>query len=864
MPHEQETVSQALTRLAATPQLLVACDYDGTLAPIVDDPAHALPVRESIVALRVLAETPNTHVAVISGRALADLSALSGLGDAVHLVGSHGSEFDADFTQNLTREQARNRDALVDRLGAIAAGHPGTMLEAKPASVAFHYRNAADPVRDSAVAAVEAELARCDGVFIKRGKMVLEASVVETDKGTALQVLRQRLSPGAVLFIGDDITDEDAFATLRGPDVAIKVGPGDSAARLRVDDPPAVARLLAQIADARQAWLNAATAVPIEEHALLSDQRTLALVTPDARITWMCAPRIDSSALFAELLGGPGAGYFAVARADGRPPVGQAYQPGTLILDTDFGSFTATDALDCGGGRTMHRAGRSDLLRVLRGTGRARIAFAPRLDFGRISTMLRLHDDGVEILDSPEPIALRSPGIAWRLEREGDHETAVAEVDLADYPDGLVLALRLGSSSLRAAANPPEDPLAETHAYWSDWVRRLRPPQGYRDAVVRSALTLRALVQGPTGAIAAAATTSLPESIGGVRNWDYRYCWPRDAAIAAVALAKPGSLSEGMHLLDWMLVVIERAMSPEHLNPLYTVYGEQLSTEGEISELAGYAGSRPVRIGNAAARQVQLDVFGQVVDLVHELALRDAPLTPGHWRVVEAMAAAVVARWSEPDHGIWELRSYRRNHTHSRLMCWATLDRAIRASALLHGREPPAWVELRATIAHEILERGFDPNINTFTVAYGQPDIDAATLNVGLAGLLAPDDPRYLSTIEAVERELLEGGGVYRYLFDDGLPGAEGTFHLCTCWLVLSLIQVGRRDDARTLFETLLARAGRTGLLPEEYDTRAGRSLGNHPQAYSHAGVIECALALEHAQSPETPHPRTPPPPAAH
>ncbi len=299
-----------------------------------------------------------------------------------------------------------------------------------------------------------------------------------------------------------------------------------------------------------------------------------------------------------------------------------------------------------------------------------------------------------------------------------------------------------------------------------------------------------------------------------------------------------------MHLLDWTMSVLDHTATPDRLQPLYGVTGERIVTEGEIGELSGYAGSRPVRVGNAAARQVQLDVFGPIAELLHELAIRDAPLTPEHWRIVEAMVGAVSARWEEPDHGIWELRARPRHHVHSRVMCWLTVDRGIRIAELLHGSTPEIWTQLRDAIAADVLEHGWDDRSEAFASAYGSDELDAASLWVGLGGLVDAGDPRFARTIEAIERELLEDGGVYRYLFEDGLPGREGTFHLCTCWLVQSLALVGRRADARALFDTLLGRASPLGLFSEEYDVRDGIALGNHPQAYSHAGVIECALAL--------------------
>jgi trehalose 6-phosphate phosphatase len=329
-----------------------------------------------------------------------------------------------------------------------------------------------------------------------------------------------------------------------------------------------------------------------------------------------------------------------------------------------------------------------------------------------------------------------------------------------------------------------------------------------------------------------------------VRNWDYRYCWLRDAAMTATALVKLGSFTEAMGFLDWMLGVIDRAAAPERLMPLYTVSGGGVGAEAEITELAGYGGSRPVRVGNAARGQVQLDVFGPIAELVWQLLLAEAPLSSEHWRLVDATVRAVEARWHEPDHGIWEIRKPRRHHVHSKVMCWLTVDRGVRISERFLDRRRPAWEELRDRIAADILANGFDDEANTFTAAYGGRDLDAAALWVGLAGLVECTDPRFLGTIAAIERELRDGPTVYRYLADDGLPGREGGFFICGSWLVDALHRAGRVDEAELLFESMIELAGPEGLLPEQYHPASGRTLGNHPQAYSHIGIIENAITL--------------------
>jgi trehalose 6-phosphate phosphatase len=332
--------------------------------------------------------------------------------------------------------------------------------------------------------------------------------------------------------------------------------------------------------------------------------------------------------------------------------------------------------------------------------------------------------------------------------------------------------------------------------------------------------------------------------VGGVRNWDYRFCWLRDAALTAASLVRLGSFGEAMRFLDWMLELVEEHGSSRFLSPVYTLSGDPLPSEAEITDLPGYRGSRPVRVGNAASGQIQLDVFGPVVDLVHLIMVRDAPITAEHWRLVKTMVARVEERWDTPDHGIWELRGQRRHHVHSKVMCWVTVDRACRIAREYLGRPQPEWARLRDVIAEDVRTHGWNEERGAYTAAYGISDLDASVLEIGLRGLVPGDDPRFQATVEAVEAELRKGPTVYRYRFDDGLPGFEGGLHICTSWLIQSLVLIGERERAADLFEEMLALAGPTGLLSEEYGPRTRRALGNHPQAYSHLGVIDAALCL--------------------
>ncbi len=830
-----------IRQLARVPSLLVACDYDGTLAPLVSDPTQASANRDSSSALRVLAEQANTHVSVISGRSLRDLATLSRFPEEIRLVGSHGSEFDLGFASQLDDETLARRQQVTMAVQELGRRHHA-LVEEKPTGVTFHLRDMDDATKAAAREDLVRGPASWEGIHTRNGHDIVEMSVIETNKGWAIETIRSQVGASAVIFFGDDTTDEDGFRTLTGPDIGVKVGDGQTAASFRVRDTDTVAQLLALLAELRGEWLRGSGLVPIEQHSMLSDLRTVAIIAPSARITWMCAPRVDSAAIFAELLGGPSAGYFAVAPAGRSGAARQRYRDGSMVLETTFDDFTVTDYLDTSSGRTRRLAGRSDLIRVLEGTGTATVEFAPRLDFGRVPTRLELRDEGVVVLGTSDLMVLRAPGVQWEVVPDGVHELARGTVSLDNGP--VELEFRSGTGTLRADSRPEADRRSDSERYWRNWFDKLQLPALENDLIGRSALVLKGLCHGPTGAIVAAATTSLPEHLGGVRNWDYRYCWLRDAAFTASALVRLGSHAEAMAYLDWVLSILESRPDPERLAPLYNVTGRHLPPEATISELAGYGGSRPVRVGNAADAQVQLDVFGPVADLVHLLLERGEALSAEHWRLVESLVLAVSRRWTEPDHGIWEIRKPPRHHLYSKVMCWVTVDRAVDIARQFLDREPAAWVGLRDTIAADILDNGWNAERGAYTAAYNEDELDASVLAIGLWGLVEPDDPRFVATVEAVERELRHGPTVYRYLEEDGLPGREGGFNLMTSWLIDSLWMIGREKDARTLFESLCELAGKTGIMAEEFDPETGRALGNVPQAYSHLGVINNALRL--------------------
>ncbi len=386
---------------------------------------------------------------------------------------------------------------------------------------------------------------------------------------------------------------------------------------------------------------------------------------------------------------------------------------------------------------------------------------------------------------------------------------------------------------------------ARATGYWNNWVQTLTLPRLRRDEVVRSAITLRALCHAPTGGVLAAATSSLPEGIGGIRNWDYRYCWLRDGSMTVRTLLELGSNAEAEGFLQWLARILADASGPEQLHPLYAVDGSVLSTEAVLEHLPGYAGSRPVRVGNAAEHQVQLDVFGPVMELIQTLTATEGELSDLNWDLTCQMVTAVERRWREPDHGIWEARREPKQNVYTKVMCWVTVDRAIQVAERFGYQMPGAWRQLREQIAEDVLENGWNAKVGAYTVAYGEDDLDSAALFVGLSGLLTPDDPRFIATVDAIERELRVGPTVFRYRYDDGLPGLEGGFHICTTWLIEAFILVGRYDDARDLFDRLTDLMGPTGLFSEEYDPASEVHLGNHPQAYSHLGYIRVARMLD-------------------
>ncbi len=765
-------VRRRVSALARTSRLLVACDYDGALAPI--DSADRRPLPQAVRALRELADLPGTVCTVISSRPLRDLATLSRLPSEVRLVGAHGTEFDTDPT--------------------------------------------IDPADTHSAPDAPA-----------------------TDKAAALEILREQVEATAILYIGGGDGEEPVFMGLTGADAGVRVGDDPTVAAHKVDDTPMAAALLASLAIERRSWIFGERPTPIERMSMLSNQTSVGLVGPDARLLWFCHPEPDSNALFAEVLGGRQAGVFAIAPTHGGRPLGQRYLHDTMTVRTRWSRLEVTDYL-------AHDTtpGRTDLVRAISGVTPAAVEFAPRPDFGRTSVRITPVEGGLRVEGADFPMVLRSPGVEWEIDHDGVDDIARAVVHpRSDQP--VVLEMRCGTDSLEPEPLTEPNRQDRSGEHWSSWLNTLTLPETARKLAARSALTLRGLCT-PTGGVMAAATTSLPEEIGGVRNWDYRYCWLRDGAMTVQALVSLGSTSEAELFLDWVHRVVDSLPGPEMLRPLYSLRGTDLGPEEVVDNLSGYAGSRPVRVGNLADHQVQLDVFGPVVELITHLSDARGHLVDRDWELVRSMAEAVTRRWHEPDHGIWEERDEPRHRVYSKVMCWLTLDRAL-SLAGRYGRDTdPAWEPLRTEISTQVLDKGWNETAQAFTTAYDGLDLDAASLHIGLAGLIDPADERFQSTVTAVEAELRSGPTVYRYHRDDGLPGGEGGFHLCTTWLIEAYLLTGRRAEAEELFKHFVDSAGPTGLIPEEFDPLTERALGNHPQAYSHLGLIRCAQLLDQHQ----------------
>jgi GH15 family glucan-1,4-alpha-glucosidase len=586
----------------------------------------------------------------------------------------------------------------------------------------------------------------------------------------------------------------------------------------------------------------------LEDYALIGDCETAALVSRGGSIDWLCWPRFDSAACFAALLGTPDHGHWLIEPVAPGPRISRKYRRNTLILETQFetaeGSATLVDFMP-------PRGSNSDIVRLVRGD-RGRVRFHTelvlRFDYGRtVPWVNRLSDGTYRAIAGPDMVVVDTP-----VPLHGKDLTTIGEFEVADG-DTVPFVLTHGSSYFP----PPDriDPfqsIETTEAFWIEWTARSESDGTWSDAVTRSLITLKALTYAPTGGLVAAPTTSLPERLGGSRNWDYRYCWVRDATLTLLALMNAGYYDEAKAWREWLLRAA--AGAPSQLQIMYGIAGERRLTEFEIPWLSGYEGSRPVRIGNSAHSQLQLDIFGEVMDALHQGRRGGLDGRGAEWAFQVAVLEHLESIWHCPDEGIWEVRGEPRHFTYSKVMAWVALDRGIKAVEE-YGLDGPVdrWRRVREAIHHEVCTQGFNAELNSFVQSHGSRELDASLLLLPTTGFLPAADPRIRGTIEAVERHLLVDGFVLRYnteTTDDGLPAGEGAFLACSFWLVDAYVLLGRLDDARKMFERLLSLRNDLGLLAEEYDTSARRLVGNFPQAFSHIALVTTAHNLARATKP--------------
>ncbi|MEU7914225.1 glycoside hydrolase family 15 protein [Microbispora bryophytorum] len=581
----------------------------------------------------------------------------------------------------------------------------------------------------------------------------------------------------------------------------------------------------------------------IEDYALVGDMQSAALVGRDGSIDWLCLPRFDSPSCFTRLLGAEHNGFWRLAAAGHEQATRRAYVEDTLILETVWETPTgAVKVIDF----MPPRHANPDLVRIvegLSGTVEMTTEIRIRFDYGRIVPWVRRANGHLHAIGGPDSVWIHSPVPL----QGGDYRHEATFTVTAGQRLPFVFTWHPSHQPQPERIDPLEQ-LAETRLLWEEWVSRCGHRGRWRDAVVRSLITLKALTYSPTGGIVAAPTTSLPEHLGGVRNWDYRYCWLRDASMTLDALTGAGYVEEADAWRSWLLRAI--AGRPEDVQVLYGVAGERRLPEMTLDWLSGYENSTPVRIGNGAATQLQLDIYGEFVDALYQARKQGMPPDDHAWALVTKIMEFFEHNWDQPDEGLWEVRGPRRHFVHSKVMAWVAADRMVRVIEEL-GRKGDVerWRALRDRIHAEVCDKGYDPQRNTFTQSYGSRELDAALLQIPIVGFLPPDDPRVIGTVEAIERELMTDGFVLRYPLAednpvDGLPGGEGAFLACSFWLAEARAMIGRHDDAVELFERLIALTNDVGLLAEEYDPQTGRQLGNFPQAFSHIHLIRTARAL--------------------
>jgi GH15 family glucan-1,4-alpha-glucosidase len=586
----------------------------------------------------------------------------------------------------------------------------------------------------------------------------------------------------------------------------------------------------------------------IEGYALIGDCAAAALVGRDGSIDWLCWPRFDSDACFAALLGSDEHGCWRIAPVDPGARVSRRYRPNTLVLETRFecgdGAATLIDFMPVHGSYPS-------VIRVVVGE-RGRIEMSTelvlRFGFGAVVPWVtRLEDGTHRAIAGPDMVVLRTP-----VKLVGENLRTIGKFEVAA---GETVPFVLTYAPSHVAPPRPVDPqaaLAATEGYWREWSKKCRPSGHCTDAAVRSLITLKACTYAPTGGIVAAPTASLPEHLGGVRNWDYRFCWLRDATLILLALMNAGYSDEANAWREWLLRAV--AGSPEQVQIMYGIAGERRLTELELPWLPGYENSKPVRIGNAAYGQLQLDVFGEVMDALHQARRSGLAASESGWALQRAFLSHLERIWSEPDEGIWEVRGAPRHFTYSKVMAWVAFDRAIRSAEEFQLDGPvDRWRDVCETIHADVCRRGFDRELGSFVQSYGAKQLDASLLLLPQVGFLPPDDPRIRGTVRAIEQRLMVDGFVMRYdsaETSDGLPPGEGAFLACSFWLVDAYILQNRLAEARRLFDRLLELRNDVGLLSEEFDPRSGRLVGNFPQAFTHVALINSAFNLTRVEKP--------------
>jgi GH15 family glucan-1,4-alpha-glucosidase len=582
----------------------------------------------------------------------------------------------------------------------------------------------------------------------------------------------------------------------------------------------------------------------IEDYGLIGDLQTAALVSRQGSIDWLCLPRFDSGAVFASLLGESENGRWVLEPEGEFRAEKRAYRADTLVLETeletDEGAVRLVDFMP-------PRATKPDVVRIVEGVrGRVemRMELALRFDYGSVVPWVRNLDGALVAIAGPDGVSVHTP-----VELEGRDLRTYASFTVAEG-DRVPFTLTWFPSNERVPdAIDPFAALDDTVIFWEEWASRCTHTGRWDEALRRSLLTLKALTFAPTGGIVAAPTTSLPEALGGVRNWDYRYCWLRDATLTLLAFVRAGYVEEAGAWRDWLLRAI--AGSPDDLQIMYGVAGERRLAEFELQWLDGYEGSRPVRIGNGAAHQLQLDVYGEVVDALYQARKQGLGASDDAWKLARHTFDWLESGWRQEDEGIWEVRGPRRHFTHSKVMAWVAFDRAVKSVEKL-DRDGPVdrWKAARKAIKDQVLREGYNAELGSFVQYFGSDRLDASCLLIPLVGFLRADDPRVVGTVDAIQRDLVRDGFVERYRADhenvevDGLPPGEGVFLPCSFWLVAVLAKQGRHDEAVELYERLLGLRNDLGLISEEYDPEHGRLVGNFPQAFTHIGIVETAFTL--------------------